>query len=255
MKILAIGNSFSEDAMRYLHELAEAGGMDVETVNLYIGGCSMETHWNNIVNNAPLYMYQHNGQLSDRYVTIQDTLDEKDWDIITCQQVSHCSGMYETYEPYCAKIYEYLREKKPNAVLWMQKTWAYEIDSDHGGFVNYDKDQQKMYEALSDAYGKAAASVGVSLIPCGDVIQKVRTVEPFIYEKGGMTLCRDGFHMHLLYGRYLLAAVWYETLCGGNILENPFVPATAEMPDAIVDMEALQVIKNCVHEYCSGKCE
>ena len=89
MKILAIGNSFSEDAMRYLHEIAVAGGKDVQTVNLYIGGCSMETHWNNIVNEAPLYMYQKNGQLSDRYVSIQEALDEQEWDIITCQQRGH----------------------------------------------------------------------------------------------------------------------------------------------------------------------
>lgn len=255
MKILAIGNSFSEDAMRYLHELAEAGGMDVETVNLYIGGCSMETHWNNIQANAPLYMYQHNGQLSDRYVSIQEALDEKEWDVITCQQASHDSGLYETYEPYCIPIYAYLREKKPNAELWMHKTWAYETDSAHPCFVRYDCDQQKMYEAVSAAYEKAAAAAKVRVIPCGDVVQKVRTVEPFIYQNGGISLCRDGFHMHMLYGRYLLAAVWYETLCGGNILENSYVPKTEELPDAVVDMEALQVIKKIVHDFCSGKCE
>ena len=255
MKILAIGNSFSEDAMRYLHEIAVAGGKDVQTVNLYIGGCSMETHWNNIVNEAPLYMYQKNGQLSDRYVSIQEALDEQEWDIITCQQVSHCSGLMETFNPYCEKIYAFVRERKPNAALWMHKTWAYETDSQHGGFASYDNDQQKMYEALCEAYGAAAASVNVPIIPSGDVVQKVRTVDPFIYQKGGISLCRDGFHIHLLYGRYLVAAVWYETLCGGNILENPFVPQTPELPDAVVDPEALAVIKQCVHEYCSGKCE
>ena len=32
-----------------------------------------------------------------------------------------------------------------------------------------------------------------------------------------MSLCRDGFHMSLVYGRYLLGAVWYETLTGQSV--------------------------------------
>ena len=48
MKILSIGNSFSQDAQRYLHELAKAEGVDIQTQNLYIGGCSLETHYQNM---------------------------------------------------------------------------------------------------------------------------------------------------------------------------------------------------------------
>lgn len=36
MKILAIGNSFSQDATAYLHRMAEAGGMETKIVNLFI---------------------------------------------------------------------------------------------------------------------------------------------------------------------------------------------------------------------------
>ncbi len=45
IKILCIGNSFSEDAMKYLHAIAKCGGMEVKTVNLYIGGCPLIKHW------------------------------------------------------------------------------------------------------------------------------------------------------------------------------------------------------------------
>ena len=47
-KILAIGNSFSEDAARYLHQTAKAAGVDTKVVNLFIGGCPLERHWKNI---------------------------------------------------------------------------------------------------------------------------------------------------------------------------------------------------------------
>ena len=42
MKVLAIGNSFSNDAMRYLHGIAKADGVDMKTVNLFIGGCRFQ---------------------------------------------------------------------------------------------------------------------------------------------------------------------------------------------------------------------
>ena len=47
MNILAIGNSFSRDATAYLHQLLTASGMENTVVNLYIGGCSLERHWQN----------------------------------------------------------------------------------------------------------------------------------------------------------------------------------------------------------------
>ena len=51
MRILSIGNSFSQDAHKWLHELAQDNDVDLETVNLYIGGCSLKMHWENIQNN------------------------------------------------------------------------------------------------------------------------------------------------------------------------------------------------------------
>ena len=44
MKVLAIGNSFSEDATRYLHDIAKADGVALEVANLYIGGCPLDRH-------------------------------------------------------------------------------------------------------------------------------------------------------------------------------------------------------------------
>ena len=49
MKILSIGSSFSQDAQRYLHRIATANAQDLKCVNLYIGGCSLRTHYLNIL--------------------------------------------------------------------------------------------------------------------------------------------------------------------------------------------------------------
>ena len=58
IKVLAIGNSFSQDAVeQYLHELGEAEGITMIIGNMFIGGCSLERHVQNIRNNAPAYAY------------------------------------------------------------------------------------------------------------------------------------------------------------------------------------------------------
>ncbi|MGI6313258.1 MAG: DUF4886 domain-containing protein [Candidatus Cryptobacteroides sp.] len=61
LRILAIGNSFSEDAVENnLWELLDAAGVPAIIGNLYIGGCSLKRHYNNSVNDAPDYRYRRN---------------------------------------------------------------------------------------------------------------------------------------------------------------------------------------------------
>ena len=53
------------------------------------------------------------------------------------------------------------------------------------------------------------------------------------------------------YGRYAVAAAWYETLFGADIRLNPFVPDDPQGPDA---QEALlTVIQETVHTIVSGR--
>ena len=59
VRILAIGNSFSEDAVeQHLYDLAKEEGVPVIIGNMYIGGCSLERHVNNARNDAPAYRYR-----------------------------------------------------------------------------------------------------------------------------------------------------------------------------------------------------
>lgn len=45
LRILAVGNSFSDDGTEYLPGLLEAAGIhNVIVARLYIGGCSLERH-------------------------------------------------------------------------------------------------------------------------------------------------------------------------------------------------------------------
>lgn len=248
VKILAIGNSFSEDATYYLHQIAKTVGIDSKVVNLYIGGCSLETHMNNVRKDEALYLYQINGRITERYVSIKEALLEDTWDYITIQQASHESGILDSYYPYVELLFDYIREFQKDAKILLHQTWAYEIDSNHSYYDRYHNSQEEMYDKLKIAYIDVKTKLGIEMIPCGDLVQEVRKSAPFRYDKGEMSLCRDGYHMHYIYGRYLLAATWYEVIFGLNILENGFIPSTDYMPGIDVDLEALQIIKTRVHK-------
>ena len=223
MKLLSIGNSFSQDAHKWLHQLAEACGIELETINLYIGGCSLQTHWENLVGERELHEVAHNGGDCEGMTSIQKALKSDNWDVITVQQVSQYSGMPETYEPYLSNLVAFIREACPNAKLYFHQTWAYETDSDHFAFPNYECDQHLMFTRIISTSQEIAAKIGADIIPVGTVIQYLRENEPiFDYANGGLSLCRDGFHLSLDYGRFAAAATWLRTLTGKRVEVSSF---------------------------------
>ncbi len=235
MKILSIGNSFSQDAHRWLHKLAEANGTELECFNLYIGGCSLGRHWNNVQNDAADYDLEINAE-NIRKISIKEALEMEKYDVITLQQVSHSSGRPQTYFPYLTKLAEYVRAAQPEAELYFHRTWAYEIDSGHEGFKHYNNDQNEMYRRIMDSSEMAAEVIGAKLIPAGSAIQLIReNIPEFDYKNGGLSLHRDGFHLSLDYGRFAAAACWYKTLIGEKLNIEKFEDFDSALIRKIID--------------------
>ena len=99
MEILAIGNSFSQDATRYLHQIARAAGEKLNVTNLYIGGCSLERHYRNMLSGERAYQLESNGVKTGFPVSLEEALWNRKWDVVTIQQVSSQSIDAETYRP------------------------------------------------------------------------------------------------------------------------------------------------------------
>ena len=98
MKILSIGNSFSDDAQRYLHAIAASEGVEIETLNVCIGGCSLETHAAHVKDGAKAYLFHYNGDVnSSELVTLDEGLSMREWDVVTLQQVSTESFEKESF--------------------------------------------------------------------------------------------------------------------------------------------------------------
>ncbi len=224
LKILAIGNSFSVDAMQYLWNIAKDGGVEKITLgNLYIGGCSLETHANNIAGNTAAYTYYKNTSGSwttTKSVSVLTALNQEEWDIVTVQQASNYSGMPSTYS-YLTSILSYVEKNEPNADVYWHMTWAYQQNSTHSGFKNYSNDQMTMYNAIlkaveSDVKTKSAIC---GVIPAGTAIQNLRS--SYI----GDTVTRDGYHLSYDFGRYTAALTWFSYFTGKSPDEVDWMPA------------------------------
>ncbi len=225
IKILAIGNSFSEDALEnYLHDLAKEAGYKVIIGNLYIGGSSLELHWENASGSKDAYEFRKigvDGSLNrESSKSIAYAVRNENWDYISFQQVSQLSGILAGYQEFLPKLLDYVKPMTTNPEIKyiLHQTWAYAEDSNHFGFVNYDNDQMKMYNAIVDAVWKAQELAGIDMVvPAGTAIQNGRT--SYVGDK----FTRDGYHLNLNIGRFTAASTWYEAIFG-NILDNPFYP-------------------------------
>lgn len=231
IKILAIGNSFSEDAIEQnLHELADADGIETIIGNLFIGGCSLERHMQCVNGNLPDYRYRKIGVDGVTKETpkcnIARAIADEEWDYVSVQQASHFSGDYTTYQPYLSQLVAYVKaHTKKDVKIVFHQTWAYAQNSDHGGFKRYGNSQKQMYDAINGALKQVIKDIHPDVIvPSGTAIQNART------SSIGDNMNRDGYHLNLLYGRYTAACTWFQAIFKRSVVGNSYAPegVTAE---------------------------
>ena len=244
LRILAIGNSFSQDAVeQYLYELFKASGQETVIGNLYIGGCTIDTHWGKANNGAKDYEYRKvvNGtKTNNSGKSILEGILDENWDVITVQQASGSSGIYSTYSNLNALI-GYVKANATNrdAVIVFHQTWAYSVNSNHSEYPKYNSNQMTMYSMICDAatqmFRDCEAVAGI--IPSGTAIQNART------SYLGDSFNRDGYHLEVNYGRFTASCTWFEALTGKDVTANPYKPST------VSDSQA-KVAKAAAHAAC-----
>lgn len=215
MNILSIGNSFSQDAVRYLHRIAKNMGVDLHTVNLVIGGCSLEAHFRNIKGDNKVYAFEFDGEYTGFQLSIKEALISRAWDVITIQQVSVQSPKYETYQPYLNFCVDYIREYCPKAKIYLQQVWSYENGGPQlTGWTKYENTDD-MFADVKASYDKAVIDSGaIGVIPSGETMLELM--------HGGYKVHRDGFHASLGLGRYAIALTWFSRLTGRSVDDVTF---------------------------------
>lgn len=228
LRVLAIGNSFSEDAVEnYLYDLAKAANKKIVIGNLYIGGAPLSLHATNVSSNKNAYAYRkidlEGNKTNRKQISILTALKDDAWDYISFQQASPLSGQLDSYSPHLGNLKAYVSSnvKYANTKYIFHQTWAYAPHSTRPAFANYNRSQEQMYNAImntSRAVVEDKMYGFTMLIPSGTAIQNMRTT--YI----GNNLTRDGFHLEYGYGRFTSACTWFEKLFNENVTRNTFIP-------------------------------
>jgi hypothetical protein len=251
LRLLVIGNSFSENATRYLPNLATSGGQELVIARAQKGGCSLEEHWRALTvalantNDSRGKIY--NGK------SLLEVMGKTNWDVITIQQYSLLSGDYTTYMPFATNLVRELKRLQPDAEVVIHETWPYRSDSKEFGLIGPNtkaKNQSEMWEAIYHNYRSLAGQLHAPIIPTGDAFWLVdsdpqwgfkpdtnfdaklahpptlpdqNTSLNLGYYWKDKTLVFDSHHANTA-GEYLGALVWYGFLFKESPENLTFVP-------------------------------
>lgn len=258
IKILSIGNSFSQDTAYYLHEIAKSAGVNLVVANLYSSGCSLERHHKYANQNEKAYTYyKWTSRGLKTYIakTMKDAIIDEEWDYITLQQASGESGNYDTYQPYLNDLINYIKDNSKNDELKfaLNMTWAYSSRSTNNNFDYYNKNQLTMYNSIIKAYEQALKETEIEiLIPCGTAIQNARSNR--YLNAVGNELTSDGYHLSYGLGRYIAGLTMFQTLIVNNEKHDiniskdiDFFPKTKDCTEELASLAkkaAINAVKN-----------
>lgn len=183
LRILAIGNSFSQSLCRYFPAAAADAGEAIEFCNLFIGGCPLSRHAENIRKGAedPAFApYDVTWFAAGRpdsprkfKSNIPQMLATQAWDVVTIQQASHESWNPASYRPFADEVIDEIRRLAPQAEIVVQQTWAYNAADGRIGGENpkWGFNQAGMAERAERAYADLAAAFGLRIIPVGAAVR------------------------------------------------------------------------------------
>jgi len=268
VRLLAIGNSFSQNATEYLPQIVASQGNTLVLGQAAIGGCPLEKHWSlaqkHEANPDDPAGKPYTGRRPDGHegkMSLKELLYAQAWDVVTIQQQSWDSRDLGTYRPYAGQLSAYVRQHAPQAKLWMHETWAYRAD--HPLLKKNKMTPEQMYQSLHDAYATIAQEVHAEgIMPVGTAFQNARSdprwkpdiqkdVDPKALKYPELprqvhalcagwrwetksqppTLSFDGKHCTTA-GKYLAALVWYEMFFG-DVRGDVFVPKGLPVDDAV----------------------
>lgn len=253
LRILVIGNSFSRNATSYLQAITKEKGKKLVIGSAELGGHSLEQHWK-YVEAAEANPEDSVGK-PYRGKSLKMLLTSGTWDMVTLQQYSYLSADLESYSPYAAKLYAYIKALQPNAEIILHQTWAYRSDAKKFGRVKAGqlaKDQTEMWQKSREAYHAIAKQLKTRIIPVGDAFNKVASDPAHTYKKdegfdylspvfpnlpdqtnslnvGYYWNAKKGFAFDANHaneaGRYLGSLIWYAFLFKDAAENVQFVPA------------------------------
>lgn len=211
LKILAIGNSFTNNSCQFLPRLVHELNQDsVCIAKLTCDGSSLQDHWKAHIANSPIYSlkYSDGGDWHEAPIhTLDMALASLDWDVIVIQQVSYLAGDYSSYQPWLNRMVSLLRYTHPHVKMAWHYTWAYRAGTTSESFKKYDFDPVKMHSEIIKCADRASAEMPLRIYSA-TLINDMRAEFTEVED----AFSSDGIHITDRRANYALSLLWYETL-------------------------------------------
>lgn len=242
LKILMIGNSFTDNTALYTWDVAKKAGVENVTIgNLNIGGSMLDQHLENAMNNAADYTFwrksaagawiANHGELEN--TTLEEGLTAENWDVVTLQQGSYQSDRIESYATLQA-LMNYVMDLAPQAKLYWNMTWTYKEGSTQLNTTERG-DQMDMYDGIvSVTKSKIVPNPDFAgIVPLGTAIQNARS------SKYGDEFTVDDRHLND-FGKIIAATTFIHAITELPLPNDLYVPSEIDADMKAVVREAVQ---------------
>ena len=226
LKVLDIGNSYTNDATNLLPEIAAASCSDISDLCLYKATRSSGSfkNWYDIYHdqdNGTTYTISKvlggidanittgNGEAGDGSL-FREALENEKWDIIIIHQMSTYAPYYAEWNTtgkggYLKELLAILKDKQPQAMIGFLLVHSYW--DGHSG--NKEKSSYLRWQLIANSVKRLCAEYGISfVIPYGTAVENLRSSSL----NNEFDLTRDGTHCGFGLCRYTAACCYYESL-------------------------------------------
>jgi len=227
LRILFIGNSFTDDAVKHLPGLICAAGLSnkVKMAHMYYGGRIMQEYDDWTKSDYTVNVFEPGATAwTDKgsNFSIYDVASSGQWDIITLQEHTgnyHAWVWDNTEKSYFDGMFEKLNAtQKEKPEYWYIFSQAYydmnRIGTGSRSYMTWPLEntrsaQLTMYSVIADFAGKVMDNCPFDgILPTGTMLQNLRTSDL----DNVMDLTRDGYHMDYGITRYGAACLLFESL-------------------------------------------
>ena len=247
LRVLAIGNSYTIDALWFVKDVLEGLGVDPNSYSVYCTAYQAASlqYWWEVANTGEEMelLYFGGARMDMERGTLSDLFAQK-WDVITFQQNSDASINYQTFNPWLRQLIDFALQycqNKDVTFAW-QMAWSYN-DHDIPEMSNYER-----WLKIASSVQQMVVNDGIDVvIPAGTAIQDARCTSL----SSESQLMRDSWHLDRGVGRYIATCTWLQTLFapvyGLSVYENH---ATLKEEESDTDVYPSQHVTDANRALC-----
>ena len=225
LKVLDIGNSYTDDATALLPLITSESGSDISNMCLYKavrGSASFKTWYDTFYDRdfQNYYIQKVLGGISANIATgdgtafdgspFREALSNEQWDIIIIHQVSGFAPYYDLWSStnaggYLSELLDIIKKLQPQAAIGFLLIHSY--GSNYWG--NIEKSSLERWQKISESTKELTENYCIDIvIPYGTAVQNLRC-SPL---NNAYDLTRDGTHLEYGLARYAAACCYYQSI-------------------------------------------